>query len=124
MSRDHNKLKVFAMADQLVLDVYRVTKQFPLDERFGMQSQLRRAAVSVPTNIVEGCVRLSGRDYVRFLDIALASATEAQYLITLARRLLFIDESAGQTLTERYGDLLRALQAMINTLGAREVQRA
>jgi four helix bundle protein len=72
MSRNHEKLRVFQVADSLALHVYLHSASFPATERFGLQSQLRRAAVSVATNIVEGCARRSRADYARFLDIASA----------------------------------------------------
>jgi four helix bundle protein len=101
MSRDHRKLDVFHLADDLAREVYAAGVGFPPEERYALLAQLRRAAVSVSVNIVEGSARRTEGDYVRFLDIAQASAAETAYLLTLARRLGFIPEPTCVDLEER-----------------------
>jgi len=116
MSRDHHKLRVFMLADALVTQIYHETRGFPQIERFGLQAQIRRAAVSVPCNIVEGSARRSEGEYLNFLHIALGSASEVRYLADLAGRLGLLETKASRTLAERYGDLARGLQALIDGL--------
>ena len=102
-----------------IADSARVTAALPSSERFGLQSQLRRAAVSVPTNIVEGCARASGREFIRFLDIAFGSAREVTYLIELAQRLELLDQGAADRVIElgrRTAAALAALSAAIRRL--------
>jgi four helix bundle protein len=77
--RDHTKLRAFELADEVALLIYKITAGFPKVELYGLTSQMRRAAVSVPSNIVEGCVRDSHADYQRFLSIAFGSLRELHY---------------------------------------------
>ncbi|MEN8245005.1 MAG: four helix bundle protein [Thermodesulfobacteriota bacterium] len=91
--RNHTKLRAFELADELAVMIYRTTKNFPKEEVYGLTSQMRRAAVSVPSNIVEGCARESQAEYLRFLEIAFASLRELHYQFGLAKRLGYIDES-------------------------------
>jgi four helix bundle protein len=116
MARDHRKLRVFTIADGLVMDVYRLSAGFPGTERYGLQSQIRRAAVSTVSNIVEGSARLSTREYVSFLNIASGSATESCYLSSLAGRLGLLLESDAGRLTAGYSELSAGLRSMIETL--------
>jgi four helix bundle protein len=116
MPRDHRKLRVFAIADALVLEVYRATAAFPDDERFGLRAQIRRAAVSTACNIVEGSARRSTRDYVHFLNVATGSGAEAQYLVDVAFRLQLITGSTHQILDGQFGELLRRLQRLVKSL--------
>ena len=94
--RDHTKLKAFELADSLALEVYRATHSFPSEELYGLRSQIRRAAVSVPSNIVEGCGRNSDSDYVRFLDVAFGSLRELGYQLDLSHRLGFLSPEEFQ----------------------------
>jgi len=88
--RDHTQLRAFELADEVAMLVYRTTAGFPKEELFGLTSQLRRAAVSVPSNIVEGCARDSEADYLRFLNIAFGSLRELHYQLHLSKRLGFL----------------------------------
>jgi four helix bundle protein len=116
MSRDHNKLRVFGDAHQMALTIYQHTKDFPKDEQFGMRLQLRRAAVSVPSNIVEGCARKSTREYCNFVNIGLGSASELGYLIALATALGFIGPSAGKALGAASKNVIKQLQRLCDEL--------
>ena len=121
MSRDPHRLRAFVLADDLVVDAYRVTACLPAAERFGLQSQIRRGAVSVPANLVEGCARRS-EHYLHFIGIAISSASEVRYLLGLAVRLGFASESDGQRLTVGYSRLIRSLQALVTSFNSRDAR--
>jgi four helix bundle protein len=89
--RDHTKLRAFELADDVALLIYRATSKFPQEELYGITSQMRRAAVSVPSNIVEGCARESHVDYLRFLTISFGSLRELSYQLSLSNRLGFLN---------------------------------
>jgi four helix bundle protein len=105
----YRQLIVWQVADDLVFQVYQVTKDFPGSELYGMVSQLRRAAVSIPCNIVEGAGRQGKNETRHFVNIALGSFAETEYLLQLSHRLGYLNEKqlAGlATLTSRLGALL------------------
>ena len=97
--RDCHKLGIWQRSHQLTLDVYKVSQAFPKDELFGLTSQIRRAASSIPTNIAEGCGRASNKDYAHFLQIAIGSASEVEYELLLAHDLEYINEEVFKKLT-------------------------
>lgn len=105
-------LKVWQEGHALTLQVYRLTAGFPAEERYGLTSQLRRAASSVPANIAEGSKRHSQADYARFLNIAEGSLAEAEYFLILARDLGYIDAGATDPLSGRIDQLARMLHAL------------
>lgn len=114
--RDHRKLEVFSLADSLTLRVYRLTRSFPDDERFGLTSQIRRAAVSVGANIVEAASRPSRPEFRRLLTIAYGSACELEYEISLASRLGYWSELDGSDLHELASRSCRALRGLIESI--------
>ncbi len=116
MARDHRKLRVFTLADDLVPDIYRCTREFPPEERYGLKAQIRRAAVSIPTNIVEGCTRRTTNDYLHFMNVAVGSASEVRYLLGLCVRLGVLSVDDANTLEPRYAELVRALQKLLTAL--------
>ncbi|MBC8876859.1 MAG: four helix bundle protein [Planctomycetes bacterium] len=114
--RDHKKLRAFELADELALAVYRATRTFPREEQFGLTSQMRRAAVSTPSNIVEGCARHSERDYVHFLDIAYGSCRELEYQISLSYRLGYLAGDAHASLAAACEETSKVLNGLIRSL--------
>ena len=116
MSRDHRKLRVFTLADDLVIEVYKITKGFPPEERFGLQAQIRRAAISTAVNIVEGCARRTTRDYASFINVATGSAAENRYLVDVSIRLGFLDAKEHRGTLGRIDDLVARLKALGNSL--------
>jgi len=106
------ELKVWQKSHALVLSLYQLTKRFPADERFGLTSQLRRAAVSVPTNIAEGTKRLGKQDYARFLNIAEGSLSETEYLVMLSCALGYCREPETGQLLSAISEIARMLYAL------------
>ena len=114
--RDFKELNVWKKAHQCVLDIYKNTKDFPDEERFGLISQLRRSAASVPANIAEGSGRESDRDFARFLSIAAGSASETEYHILLARDLGYLDQMDYERLNNNITEIKRMLNSFIKKL--------
>jgi four helix bundle protein len=112
MARDHRKLRVFGNAHQLTLAIYKHTRHFPRDEWYALRLQMRKAAVSVPSNIVEGNARRTTREYVHFLNVARASAAELTYLVGLASELAYLAGAVFKELNERCDRVCRELEAL------------
>lgn len=104
------------MADDLVVQVYALSKTFPREELFGLTSQMRRGAVSVASNIVEGCARNTQADYVHFLIIAYGSVKELEYQASLSHRLGFLNADDAQSLAAASVSLAKTLNALIASL--------
>lgn len=106
------ELKVWQRSHALTLKIYALTRGFPAEERFGLTSQLRRAAISVATNIAEGSRRQHAQDFARFLNIAEASLAELEYLLMLARDLELADQSTLDPLSSEAVEIARMLHAL------------
>ena len=116
MSRDHRKLRVFHQAHALTLAIYKHTRDFPRDEWFGIRAQIRRAAVSVPSNLVEGNARSGEKDYLRFLNIALGSACEVKYLASLTSELGYAHDAEWTALIKDSDSVVRQLQRLVQQM--------
>ncbi len=111
-------MRPFELADAIAVEVYRATGGFPRAELFGLTWQMRRAAVAVAANIVEGCARQSLKDYIQFLDWAFGSLRELGYFIILAHRLEFLRQDQAARLNDRYEQCARTLTGLIRSLRA------
>ncbi|MBI4573063.1 MAG: four helix bundle protein [candidate division NC10 bacterium] len=115
--RSVEDLDVFKLAHRLALDVYRVTESFPKAEQFGLTAQLRKAACSAPSNLVEGANRNSRAEYRSFAGIARGSAGEAGYHLLLAMDLGYLSREIGVKLRADYARVLQMLTNLIKSLG-------
>jgi four helix bundle protein len=114
MSRDYTKIKAWQLTDELALLVYKLTKDFPKSEIWGLTSQMRRAAVSVPANIVEGSARRNRSEYLQFLYIAISSLAELSYYIRFTNQLGYLRSNGYEELWAKAQEGLRTLQGLIS----------
>ena len=114
--RDFTELKVWQKSHSLTLEIYRVTAAFPREEVYGLTSQIRRSCLSIPSNISEGCGRDGVGELVRFLNIAMGSASELQYQVMLARDLGYLDTDTSDAILTRVVEVKRMLGAYISKI--------
>lgn len=115
---DYKKYNVWQKAHQLVLDLYVITATFPKTEQFNLISQINRAAVSVPTNIAEGCGRETQKELIRFLYISSGSAHELEYLILLSTDLKFIPKEKSERIISEIIEIKKMLGSLIKRINS------
>jgi len=118
--QDFRNLKVWEKSHRLVLEIYQLTQNFPKEERYGLTSQIRRAAGSIPANIAEGCGRQSDVDFARFVQIGLGSASELEYHIVLAQDLNYLSQTDGENLISKIQELKRMMTPLIRRLRTKQ----
>lgn len=114
--RDFRELKVWEKAHHLTLALYKVTQHFPKEELYGLTSQIRRAASSIPANIAEGCGKGSDNELARYMQIAMGSASELEYHILLSKDLEYIEQKTYQDLVVRVIEVKKMLGPFIKKL--------
>ena len=114
--RDYKKYTVWQKSHQLVLDVYALTSGFPKSEQFNLVSQISRAVVSIPTNIVEGCGRQTQKELMRFLYISSGSAHDLEYLILLSVDLGFLKEEDTAKVKQEIIEIKKMLASLIRKI--------
>jgi four helix bundle protein len=112
----HKSLIVWQKSIELVTEVYRLTKKFPEEEKFGLFSQMRRAAVSIPSNIAEGYGRKSDGEFAQFLRIAFASSSELETQLEISYKLTYIHKEDVEMLTQDLTEIRKMLNKLITTI--------
>ncbi len=113
---DFKQLRVWQKAMEIVKEVYEVSKQFPREELYGLTSQMRRSAISIPSNIAEGFKRFSNKEYKQFLHIAQGSAAELETQVILSNQLGFLTDFQFGCLDEKIDYLSRMMTALLKKL--------
>lgn len=124
MNKAHKHLELWKERFSLVLDIYSLTQSLPADEKFGLISQIRRAAVSIPTNIAEGAGRKSKKEFINFLSIAMGSLAELDTLILISTELKYIDTEKSILIQDKFERVSRLTYGLMRKLGyVREVKQ-
>lgn len=118
--RTHEKLEVWKKSVDFVVEIYKQTNSFPSDEKFGLISQIRRASVSIPSNIAEGAARNSEKEFIYFLSNAQGSTSEVETQILISFRLGFIDEKNYLELSAKLDEIGRMITGLRNHLRNKE----
>lgn len=121
--KDFREIKVWQKSHQLVLNIYKISCTFPNDEKFGLISPIKRAAISIPTNIAEGCGRNSDPDFARFLEIAYGSANEVDYLLTLSKDLSILDNQSYRNVNTDLMEVKKMLSSLVRKIRNDNKQR-
>jgi len=114
--RSYKDLVAWQKSMALVTEVYRASQEFPKEEVFGLMSQTRRAAISIPSNIAEGHARISKKEFQYFLSNARGSLAELETQLTIAHQLAYINETAINQLLDRVGEIGRILNGLLSSL--------
>jgi four helix bundle protein len=116
--KDFRELKVWEKAHTLTLAIYKATESFPRQELYSLTNQIQRAAVSIPANIAEGCGKNGDADFGRYLQIAMGSSSELEYLLLLSHDLGYLPDEAFQELTSNLVEVRKMLNALLQRLRA------
>jgi four helix bundle protein len=114
--KDFRQLKVWQKAHQVTLDLYPVTQKFPVEERYGLTSQIRRCAASIGANIAEGCGKAGEIEFQRFLQISSGSASELAYHLILARDLSYLSEADFKNFSDRTEEVQKMLASLLSKI--------
>ncbi len=115
----HKNLLVWQKSMAFVTELYKLTRKYPNDEQYGLINQLRRAAVSIPSNIADGCARRNTKEYIQFLYVALGSASEIETQIIISHNLEYVSNIEEQNMLEMLEEIIRMLVGLIKSLSNR-----
>jgi len=116
--KDYKNLMVWQRSHKAVLNIYKLTKSYPREEQFGIVSQLRRAMISVPNNIVEGCGKFTQKDFAKYLQQSLGSCQESEYLLFLSFELGYLEDSQFQPINQEINEIKAMLISLIKKVRA------
>jgi four helix bundle protein len=116
--RSHRDLQIWTRSVELAVAIYGITTRFPSNEQYGLTSQMRRAAVSVPSNIAEGFYRSTTRDFIHFLSVAKGSLMELETQLVISGKLRFLDQTQLDRLIAEIGEIERMIASMRGKLSS------